>query len=119
MLVYAHKGITLIGYSYFAEKVSLFKSEVKRKEIRLNTGINVICDESEIEDKIAEAVQEEMKQRGWGSNFEGWKDYKDIPEHSLIVQPIKYWIMRRALEELTVEQFYILMKELKEQTMKE
>lgn len=74
MLVRVWKSIVLKGYTT-VEK-GFFKKRMVREDIYLSCGISgLICDETEVEEKLAEALQQKMKEtEGWGINFEGWTE---------------------------------------------
>ena len=126
MLVCAARGLCLIGYASFYEKVSVFKKELIRRQIRLATGVNVICDEKDVESEINKAIQNELKSSsGWGINFEGWSGYdfsstaedeeykKEHNEYPLRIEYIKDWKMDKVLSRLTMSQIIKLSNELR------
>lgn len=84
MLVRVWKGLALEGTTY-VEK-GIFNKRLVKKNIYLSCGISgLICDESEVKEKLAAAIEEKLKtSKGWGVNFEGWKictDRKALEKH--------------------------------------
>lgn len=76
MLVRVWKSLVLEGTTT-VEKGIIRKRLVKEK-MYVSRGINLICDESEVEEKLAQAIEErKANTRHWGINFEGWEVCKD------------------------------------------
>lgn len=76
MLVRFWKSLVLEGTTT-VEKGIIRKRLVKEKTY-VSRGINLICDESEVEEKLAQAIEElKANTRHWGINFEGWEICKD------------------------------------------
>ena len=104
MLVEIYRGVILKGYSTLIKREHWYsKGKKERYQIKLNTGIRGICDESEIESTIDKLLKMEMKDPGWGENFEGWTDYEW--RYDLKVTYIKDMKMKEIIEKLTGEQF--------------
>ena len=77
MLVRVWKSLVLEGTTT-VEKGIIRKRLVKEK-IYVSRGISaLVCDESEVEEKLAQAIEDlKANTRSWGINFEGWKICKD------------------------------------------
>lgn len=126
MLVYAHQGLVMIGYSKFEKRVSLRDSELERQQIKCFTSVSVICDESMVKQEIDKAIIKELEtSSGWGSQFEGWTDFTFSTEceedrrfkmkhheYPLRIEYIKDWKMDKIFKTLSAEQYIVLMKEL-------
>ena len=124
MLVKFHKGFIMEGITDKVEKKMFGRTEIERNvKIYVSTGVSGICDESEVEEKVAEAVANEMNSDGWGENFQGWKrlisaeEAKAIYDHEythlnkITTEPINSWKMDRIIKELTGAQFAQFCKE--------
>lgn len=130
MLVYFHKGFTMEGETTCSErKYPWSKEERVRQKIYLHTGIDGICDESEVDAEIERLTAEEFKSSGWGHDFSGWQ--RIVPYEELLtiaerrewikqrlstgkvtIEYIKDWKMSKILEKLTGEQFAQFCREL-------
>lgn len=76
MLVRVWKSLVLEGTTT-VEKGIIRKRLVKEK-MYVSRGINLICDESEVEEKLAQAIEGlKANTKSWGINFEGWEICKD------------------------------------------
>lgn len=127
MLVKYHKGFIMQGESDLEGKDHFFsKKRIERRPIYLSTGVHGICDENEVEEKISEAIAEEMKSKGWGGNFSGWNRLLTVEEaekaypdsdldfsklNTITTEYVNSWKMERILKELTGEQFAQFCKE--------
>lgn len=130
MLVRVWKGFVLKGYTN--EEKGLFKKRLVRDDIYVSTGITpIICDESEVKEKLAEAIEKKMKTTpGWGIDFEGWteickdkdvlaKKYPYEDEHWFecmlsdepIIEYISEYSMEKILRILNGQQFAQFCKE--------
>lgn len=105
MLVRVWKGLVLKGYTTM-EKGFIRKKAV-REDIYLSCGISgLICDESEVEEKLAEAIKQKMSEtKGWGNNFEGWTEICTDCEVLKKRYPFEdeYWLECVTSDEPTVE----------------
>ena len=124
MLVSFHKGFLMEGEATFKYKKHFWsKPEFKRKKIYCTTGIDGICDESELVAEIERLTKLELGTDGWGYKFHGWqraltyeesfeiskrdgweKDYY-IPTGEVRIEYVNTWKMSKILEKLTGEQF--------------
>jgi hypothetical protein len=101
MLVRVWNGFVLKGYT--KKEKGVFKKRLVREEIYVATGITpFVCDESEIEEKLTEAIEKKMKTTpGWGIDFEGWteicKDRKTLAKKYPYEE--EYWLDCMTSEE--------------------
>lgn len=131
MLVHYHRGFVLKGYADFTER-KWFKKVTTREPLYLSTGINGICDETEVEVEVAKKVREEMsKTHHWGdANFSGWNEIcinvdelrKNFPcqdedfvqkmaKSEVHIVPVNTWPMKKIINNLTGIQFAQFCKE--------
>lgn len=125
-LVWAGQIFVLEGYTQLKEKENLFtKPKNVRRQISLLTGVESICDETEVATVIEEKIKETMKKtNGWGENFEAWSslrkyckpgevdEYPEGEEFELEIRYIRDWKMEKIMKKLDGNQFAILCKEL-------
>lgn len=126
-LVWAAQIFVLEGYTQLKEQKKLFtKPKNIRTQISLLTGVESICDETEVTTVIEEKIKEKMeKTNGWGENFEGWSSirkyckpgevdeyFSEGKEFELEIRYIRDWKMEKIMEKLNGNQFAILCKEL-------
>ena len=127
MLVSFHKGFIMEGENTYTEKKHFWSKPVeKRHKIYCATGVNGICDESELEDKIKEGIDKCLASSGWGKDFSGWqkvltyeeiievaerddwsKEYvnKYVPRCELTTTTLDNWTVAKAAKELNGKQF--------------
>lgn len=116
MMVYATQSFILSGYTtVYIKKKRFGKPIPERQKISLHSWVHVICDESEVEEKIKEAVEEDKSlAKGWGLNFEGWSEVSYIiPDDSpnagqryeLLIEYVKDMKMEKIMKRLTGEEF--------------
>lgn len=124
MLVQFHKGFIMEGENTITEKKHFWsKPESRRHKIYCTTGINGICDDSELEAEVERLTAEQLKSSGWGKEFSGWqrvvpyeecleiskrdnwdKDYY-IPKNELTIKTLDTWTVEKAAKELVGKQF--------------
>jgi hypothetical protein len=120
------------GETGFKERKHFWnKATEVRHKIYVNTWVNGICDESEVEAEIERKTLEELKTSGWGIHFSGWERvvpydeaveiYKergwenqlgDIPTGKVRLAYINEWKMDKILSVLTGEQFAQFCKDI-------
>lgn len=115
MMVIAHQGFILSGYTTFIEKKILHKPVSRRQKISLHTFVKVVCDEPEVEEKIKKGIEEEKQSlKGWGNNFEGWSEISYIvpdeyenagDKYELSIKYVKDMDMQDIIKRLTGEEF--------------
>lgn len=126
MLVSFHKGFIMEGEASFKEKEHFWaKSVEKRRKIYLHTGIDGICDDSELEAEVDRLTNKCLAQSGWGQDFSGWcyiltreecikltarehwsQDYVDTMQSGeLVINTLDNWTVERAAKELNGKQF--------------
>lgn len=127
MLVSYHKGFIMEGENTVTEKKHFWSKPVeKRHKIYLTTGIHGICDESELDERIAEGVEKCLVQSGWGKDFSGWqkvltreeclevavrdhweRDYVNryVLSCKLTTKSLDDWTVEKAAKELNGRQF--------------
>jgi|GEM_PF-6218474 len=125
MLVRAYQHFILVGYADVSKR-KLFKKVIERKEIFHEDVVAVICDETEVTEKIACAIQT-TKDHVYPSaiKFYGWHDcittndrWEEVPKHvfrrdlNKKFEYIKDWRMETVSRLLTAEQYAQLSKEL-------
>lgn len=111
------------GEATFSEKKHFWSKPVDNvHKIHLYSGVEGICDESEVEQEIERLTTEELKSPGWGKNFSGWQrvvpyeevleiakekgwDTDDIPKGEVNITYIDTWKMDTILKRLTGRQF--------------
>lgn len=130
MLVRVWKGLVLKGYT--TTEKGFIRKRMVREDIYLSCGISgLICDESEVEEKLAEAIEKKMKEtRGWGNSFEGWTEictdreilkkkypYEDeywldsVTSEKPVIEYISEYPMEKILKILNGQQFAQFCKE--------
>jgi hypothetical protein len=127
MLVSFHKGFIMEGEATFEEKPYFWsKPVIERQKIYCTTGIDGICDDTELEAEVKRLTKERLASSGWGHDFSGWQkvltyeeslevakqrdwgqDYIDkyLPSGKLIVKNLDNWTVAKAAKELTGKQF--------------
>ena len=127
MLVSFHKGFIMEGETTFKERKHFWSKPVEvRQKIYSHTGINGICDDSELDAEVERLTNLRLASSGWGEDFSGWqkiltyeecievaeregwtKDYTDfyIPEGKLTTETLDNWTVEKAAKNLTGKQF--------------
>ena len=105
MLVRVWKGFVLKGYTN--KEKGVFKKKLVREDIYVSTGITpIICDESEVKERLAEAIEKKMKTTpGWGIGFEGWTEICKDKDTLTKKYPFEdeYWLECVTSDEPTIE----------------
>lgn len=102
-MVIAHQSFVLSGYTTLTNKI-FGKPVSARQKISLLTGVTVVCDESEIEEKIKEAIEQSQQAKGWGSNFEGWSEISYIVPDGYENSGHKYELSIRYVKDISMEE---------------
>lgn len=130
MLVSFHKGFIMEGENTITEKKHFWSKPVeKRHKIYLTTCIHGICDDSELEESVAEGIKKCLAQSGWGKDFSGWRKVltyeesidvgkrdgwfkgmfgstpESLPKCKLTTKTLDNWTVERAAKELNGKQF--------------
>ena len=126
MLVQFHKDFIMEGENTIKVKKHFWSKPVeKRHKIYLHTGIDGICDDSELEAEVDRLTNKCLAQSGWGQDFSGWRhiltreeciklaarehwsqDYVDtLPSGELVINSLDDWTVERAAKELNGKQF--------------
>lgn len=125
-LVCARQEFVVDGYKEVKRKKPFGKKiEYVKEPIRYLTGVEVICDELEVNNIIEEKIKEKLEEeKGRNDNFNGEVSYRkyaepaelygchDRIEFKLQIEYIRDWKMQKILQELDANQFAILCKEL-------
>lgn len=125
-LVKAGQSFVLEGFAEIKEKKHWWcRAEYVRKQIRLMSWVEAVCDEAEVATVIEEKIQKSMKRdNGCGRNFEGWTSYRKYykpgeltsypegKEAELQIEYIRDWKMEKIMKELDGNLFAVLCKEL-------
>lgn len=105
MLVRVWKGFVLKGYTN--KEKGVFKKKLVREDIYVSTGITpIICDESEVKERLAEAIKKKMKTTpGWGIGFEGWTEVCKDKDTLTKKYPFEdeHWLEYVTSDEPTIE----------------
>ena len=124
MLVYFHKGFLMEGTNSKKVKKHFWsKPEFIKQTIYCTTGINGVCDDSELEAEVERLTKKELDSDGWGYKFDRWHrvvpylesleiakrdkweaDYP-IPKNEIKTEPVDEWPMEKIIKELTGKQF--------------
>ena len=127
MLVRFHKGFIMEGENTFTEKKHFWSKPVeKRRKIYCTTGVHGICDDSELEEKLKEGIEECLASSGWGKDFSGWQriltyeesleiaerdgwyrgySHRELPTTKVTTRTLDDWTVERAAKELNGKQF--------------
>lgn len=127
MLVSFHKGFIMEGESTFEEKPYFWsKPVVKRQKIYCTTGIDGICDDTELEAEVERLTKERLASSGWGHDFSGWQrvlsydesveiskrnNWSDkyveyhLPTTKVTIKTLEDWTVEKAARELKGRQF--------------
>ena len=131
MLVHYHRGFVLKGYGDFTKR-KWFKKVTTREPMYLSTGVNGICDETEVEAELVKKIGEEMaRMEHWAdANFSGWleictnadelrkyfpwqnEDFvQKMVKSEVTTTPVNEWSMKKIIDNLTGAQFAQFCKE--------
>lgn len=124
MLVYFSKGFLMEGTNTRKVKKHFWsKPEEVKQTVYCTTGIDGVCDDSELNAEVARLTKEMLDSDGWGYKFHGWHrvvpylesleiaqtqkweaDYH-IPKNELTIKTLDSWTVERAAKELNGKQF--------------
>ena len=123
MLISFHKNFLMEGEATFLERKHFWnKKEEVRKKIYCVSGIDGICDDSELDAEVERLTKKRLTTSGWGYKFHGWNrilDYEEsvevakyngwdtdnLPKCKLTTKTLDAWTVNTAAKVLTGKQF--------------